>query len=166
MSNAAAYLTEAESIERAKFLRGLGLGASKPTGLAPIGDDPAEEREPGGDPLDTPGARTARRVIADALSTMTAEGRAHPATIEDVFEGLETPIALSIDADDDLYGHIKTLRKQVAALESALADERTRAELREGAAKNQADALRNEIAAVRLLVEAPRAAKPKPAARN
>jgi hypothetical protein len=60
----------------------------RPLGLAPVLDDDDRAPDRNGD---TPGYLEAKRLIAEAVASLPEAARNQPATIADVFEGLELP---------------------------------------------------------------------------
>jgi hypothetical protein len=67
----------------------------RPLGLAPVLDDDDRAPDRNGD---TPGYLEAKRLIAEAVASLPEAARNQPATIADVFEGLELPLAIEMDA--------------------------------------------------------------------
>jgi hypothetical protein len=118
----------------------------KPLGLAPILDD--NERAP---ERDTPGLLEAKRLIAEAIASLSPEARAQPATIEHVFEGLELPLAISFDDADATSKSFRELRAELAEIKAARREEAAelRATVRE---------LRAELSQMRSIQESARIA--------
>jgi hypothetical protein len=136
VSNAAYNnLTEAEIEARQALLRSLGLrppmrsaqvldhpARRKPLGLAIIdGPDGGDDRTP---ERDTPGYLEAKRRVAAAVAGMPEAARNQPATIQDVFEGLELPLAISFDDADVSSKSFKELRSEIATLKAELVEAR------------------------------------------
>jgi hypothetical protein len=89
----------------------------KPLFLAPIESD--DDRATGRDGADTPGYLEAKRLVAEAVASLSEAARTHPATIEDIFEGLELPLAIQFDDADAISKSFRELRAEIVELKGA-----------------------------------------------
>jgi hypothetical protein len=88
----------------------------RPLGLAPVLDDDDRAPDRNGD---TPGYLEAKRLIAEAVASLPEAARNQPATIADVFEGLELPLAIEMDAAAAISKSFRELRAEIAELKGA-----------------------------------------------
>jgi Collagen triple helix repeat (20 copies) len=118
----------------------------RPLGLRPILD--ADEQAP---ERDSAGYLEAKQFIAETVAELSTETGQRAATIKDVFEGLELPLAIHFDDAAAIAKSFKELRAGLAEIKSARREEA--AEARAVIAE-----LRSEISQMRSIQEASRIA--------